>query len=165
MCRNPTGLELELCRTIGVLSDTHGLLRPEAIRALKGCDLIIHAGDVGDWHVIETLSKYAQVKAVRGNMDYGIPSETLPRSDVIEVQGRFIYVLHALEDLDLDPTAAHLDMVVSGHSHRPECFQKDSILYLNPGSAGPRRFSFPVSVAKVVIKPDGLFPKIIHLEV
>jgi putative phosphoesterase len=151
--------------TIGVISDTDGLLRPEAKKALKDSDLIIHAGDVGDPGLIETLSKYAPVHAVRGNMDRGIRFRQLPLSDVVEVQGCSIYVLHDMESLDLSPSSAKIDMVVSGHSHIPAWFEKDSIIYLNPGSAGPRRFSLPVTVAKVILKPGGIYPEIVHLDV
>ena len=148
--------------TIGVISDTHDLLRPEAVSALKDSDLIIHAGDLADLHVIDTLSKYAPVHAVRGNMDGASP--LLPLNDLVEIEGHLIYVLHEIEDLDLDPVAAGIEMVVFGHSHKPEIFQKDSVIYLNPGSAGPRRYSFPVTVAKILVNENGLYPEIVNID-
>ncbi len=150
---------------IGILSDTHTVLRPEAFSALSGSNLIIHAGDVGDPDVIEDLSRIATVYAVRGNMDNGSWSEGLPVTDVVDVDGHLIYVVHDLNDLDLVPFAAGIEMVVFGHSHEPEIVEKDSVIYLNPGSAGPRRHSLPVSVAVVTVRPEGLFPRIIKLNV
>jgi len=123
-----------------LISDTHGLLRPEAVEALRGSDHIIHAGDVGDLAILDELRKIAPVTAVRGNVDEGVE---LPPTAV--VQG--IYVLHRIQDLDVDPTAAGFRAVVSGHSHKPGSFEKDGVLYINPGSAGPRRFRLPITVA------------------
>ena len=150
---------------MGILSDTHGLLRAEVVSALSDCDIIIHAGDVGDSTVLEELGRIAPVHAVKGNTDMGKWAQALPLTDCIEFQGHFIYVLHEIDRLDLDPGAAKFEMVIFGHSHEPELKKKDSVIYLNPGSAGPRRFSLPVSIAKVIVNSGGLVPKIIKLNV
>lgn len=132
---------------IGVISDTHGLLRPEALAALDGCDRIIHAGDVGEESILGELAKVARVEAVRGNVDIEPWTSRLPETLVVEAGGATIYVIHDLAMLDLDPYAAAIDAVVYGHSHRPDVDRRDEVLFLNPGSAGPRRFHLPVSVA------------------
>jgi len=150
---------------IGILSDTHGLLRPEVVSAISDCKIIIHAGDIGDPGVLEALEKIAPVHAVKGNTDIGKWAEKFPLTDLIEVDGYFIYIIHEIEHLDLDPSAAKIDMVVFGHSHVAELKKKSSVLYLNPGSAGPRRFSFPVTIANVRVNSDGLIPEIIRLNV
>jgi putative phosphoesterase len=134
---------------VGVISDTHGLLRPEALRALQGSDLIIHAGDVGDPKILLELSRLARVVAVRGNIDIGAWSSDLPETAVAEVGSASIYVLHDLKALDLNSRAAGFAMVVSGHSHKALQEERDGIIYLNPGSAGPRRFNLPVTLARV----------------
>jgi hypothetical protein len=136
-------------KTIGVISDTHGLLRPQALRALEGSDLIIHAGDVGDPKIIDQLKKIAPVFAVRGNVDTDGWAQALPESEVIETDSATIYVLHDAHALDLNPAAAGFQIVVSGHSHKPGQTEHDGVLFLNPGSAGPRRFDLPVTVARV----------------
>jgi putative phosphoesterase len=136
-------------RKIGLISDTHGLLRPEALRALGGSDLIIHAGDVGDPRILAELGHLAPVVAVRGNVDTGPWSADLPETAVAEVGSALIYVLHDIKALDLSPPAAGITMVVSGHSHMPTEEERDGTLYVNPGSAGPRRFDLPVTVARV----------------
>jgi uncharacterized protein len=141
---------------IGVISDTHGLLRPEAIEALRGSDHIIHAGDVGSPEVLEKLSAIAPVTAVRGNVDKGAWSRKLPETQVLEVGGVSIYVLHDLAQLDLKPKATGFAAVVSGHSHVPKQETRDGVLYFNPGSAGPRRFKLPVSVGKLVVEGGGV---------
>ncbi|MDJ0816564.1 MAG: metallophosphoesterase family protein [Desulfobacterales bacterium] len=148
--------------TIGVISDTHGLLRPEAIDHLKGSDLIIHAGDIGNPIILETLRSIAQTFAVRGNVDYGRWVQKLPDKEVVEVSNKFIYVIHQLEALDLDPVG-EFDAVIFGHSHEPERRQKEGVLYFNPGSAGPRRFKLPVTIGKITITLNGLESEIIHL--
>jgi len=150
---------------IGILSDTHGLLRPEVISAISDCKIIIHTGDIGGPDILEKLKEICPVRAVKGNMDKGKWAEPLPLTDVIEVQDYFIYVLHEIEHLDLDPAAAKFDMVIFGHSHKAELKKKGSVLYLNPGSAGPRRFTLPVTIAKVIVNSDGLIPEIIRLNV
>jgi putative phosphoesterase len=131
---------------IGVISDTHGLLRPEALQALVGSSLIIHAGDVGDLGILDALRKIAPVVAVRGNIDKG---DALPEFLRVEHGGASIYVLHDVNQLDLDPAAAGLQVVISGHSHKPSIRKNGGVLYLNPGSAGPRRFTLPVTVARL----------------
>ena len=136
-------------KTIGLISDTHGLLRPEAVRALKGSDLIIHAGDVGDSEIITALKTLAPVFAVRGNVDTGPWARALPETEVIETGLATIYVLHDVHALDLDPAASGFHIVVSGHSHKPARTERGGVLYINPGSAGPRRFDLPVTVARL----------------
>ena len=128
-----------------MISDTHGLLRPRALDALAGSDLILHAGDVGDPAILDALRRIAPVTAVRGNIDHGDWARALPETAVVEG----IYMLHNLRDLDRDPAAAGFRAVVSGHSHKPGSFQKHGVLYLNPGSAGPRRFRLPVTLARL----------------
>ncbi|MGB6449815.1 MAG: metallophosphoesterase family protein [Steroidobacteraceae bacterium] len=133
-------------RVAGLISDTHGLLRPEARQALTGVDLIIHAGDIGAPEVLEELRALAPVHAVRGNNDRGPWARGLPETHALEVDGASLYVLHDLNELDLDPAAGGFTAVVTGHSHRPAMSTRDGVLYINPGSAGPRRFSLPVAV-------------------
>jgi uncharacterized protein len=133
-------------RVVGLISDTHGLLRPEAKRALAGVDLIIHAGDIGTPEVLEELRTVAPVHAVRGNNDRGAWARTIPATEALEFAGASIYVLHDVNELDLDPAAARFAAVVAGHSHRPAMAHRDGVLYINPGSAGPRRFGLPVAV-------------------
>jgi putative phosphoesterase len=134
---------------IGLISDTHGLLRPEALRALEGSDLIIHAGDVGNPEIIEALTKMAPVVAVRGNVDTEPWASVLPETEVVEAGPATIYVLHDVKALDLNPAAAGFHIVVSGHSHKPGRTEHDGVLYINPGSAGPRRFELPVTLARL----------------
>lgn len=141
---------------IGVISDTHGLLRPQAVEALQGVELIVHAGDIGSVDVVERLSEIAKVVAVRGNIDTGVWSEKYPLDEVVKVHGKHLYVLHNLNEIDLDPVAAGFDVVISGHSHKPLIHEKDGVLYVNPGSAGPRRFKLPVAVAMLKITPGGI---------
>ena len=136
---------------IGVISDTHGLLRPEALAALAGSDFIIHAGDVGDPGILDELREIAPVTAVRGNVDGGVWARKLPQTNVLEVEGVSIYVLHILDQLDLKPKAAGFSAVIYGHSHRPHIETKNGVLYFNPGSAGPRRFDLPVTVGKLTV--------------
>ena len=137
---------------VGLISDTHGLLRAEALAALKGCDLIIHAGDVGKPEIIEDLSRVAPVVAVRGNIDNGSWASGLPMTAVAEAGPTLIYVLHDVQQLDVDPAAAGFDFVVSGHSHRPGRREQSGVVYVNPGSAGPRRFQLPVTVARLDLR-------------
>ena len=139
-------------KTIGLISDTHGLLRPQALRALKGSDLIIHAGDVGDPEILEALKTLAPVFAVRGNVDTEPWGLALPETEVIETVPATIYVLHDVQALDLDPVAAGFHIVVSGHSHKPSRTERGGVLFLNPGSAGPRRFDLPVTVALLLVE-------------
>jgi putative phosphoesterase len=131
---------------LGVISDTHGLLRPEAVEGLRGVSRILHAGDVGTPEVLAALNGIAPVTAVRGNVDHGSWAARLPTSEVVEVEGISIYILHILAELDLKPEAAGFGIVVYGHSHVPSSEIKNGVLYFNPGSAGPRRFKLPVTV-------------------
>jgi len=150
---------------IGVISDTHGLLRPEALEALRGSEHIIHAGDVGTFEIIEILSRIAPVTAVRGNVDKGALSRQLPETQVLELGGVSIYVLHDLAQLDLKPKAAGFAAVISGHSHVPKQETRDEVLYFNPGSAGPRRFKLPVSIGKLILEDGGVRGEILPLTV
>jgi putative phosphoesterase len=134
---------------LGLISDTHGLLREDAVRALRGSDVILHAGDVGAPEILEGLKTIAPVVAVRGNVDTGEWAQALPLTEVIPMGLVRIYMLHILQDLDLDPAVAGFPMVVSGHSHKPGQTEKDGVLYINPGSAGPCRFYLPVTVARL----------------
>ena len=136
---------------IGVISDTHGLLRDEAVACLAGSDLIIHAGDIGAASVISGLEAIAPVRAIRGNVDKGAWASVFPDTLAVEAADRRIYVVHNLNELDLDPVASGIDIVVSGHSHRPKSQEMDGVLYINPGSAGPRRFRLPVAVASLYV--------------
>jgi uncharacterized protein len=137
---------------VGVISDTHGLLRPEAVGTLRGSDYIIHAGDVGDAEILKQLNAIAPVTAVRGNVDREPWARKLPETQVLEAGGISIYILHSVADLDLKPEAAGFAAVVSGHSHIPKQEVRNGVLYFNPGSAGPRRFKLPVSVGRLVIE-------------
>ena len=135
---------------IGVISDTHGLLRPQAIRALRGSEHIVHAGDVGAREILEELKAMAPVTAIRGNIDEGAWAG-LPETELVELGGVSIYVLHDLTKLDLKPAAAGVKVVISGHSHVPKQETRDGVLYFNPGSAGPRRFQLPITVGRLLI--------------
>jgi uncharacterized protein len=137
---------------VGLISDTHGLLRPEALRALEGSDLIIHAGDVGKPEILDALRNLAPVVAVRGNIDQGEWASALPLAASAATGSAAIYVLHDLQQLDLDPAASGFQVVVSGHSHKPSRTERGGVLYLNPGSAGPRRFNLPVTVARLDLR-------------
>jgi putative phosphoesterase len=149
---------------IGIISDTHGLMRPEALRALAGVDHILHAGDVGAPEVLERLRELAPVSAVRGNVDRGAWAQVLPETELVEAAGRTFYLVHDLDDLDVDPAAIGLCAVVSGHSHQPAVLRRRGVLYVNPGSAGPRRFRLPVTVGLIDVSGrDGVSPEIVHL--
>lgn len=149
---------------VGVISDTHGLLRPEAFAALRGSDYIIHAGDVGDPEILDKLAEIAPVTAVRGNVDHGAWAQKLPATNVLEIGEVSIYVLHSLQELDVKPEAAKFAAVVYGHSHVPKQEMKNGVLYFNPGSAGPRRFKLPVSVGRLTIEAGEIKAKILLLE-
>jgi putative phosphoesterase len=136
-------------RKLGLISDTHGLLREAAVRTLRGSDLILHAGDVGSPEILTALKTIAPVVAVRGNVDTGDWAEALPLSEVIQAGPVMIYMLHILQDLDINPAVPGFQIVVSGHSHKPGQTKKDGVLYINPGSAGPRRFQLPMTVARL----------------
>jgi putative phosphoesterase len=150
---------------IGVISDTHGLLRPEATAALAGAEHILHAGDVGDARILDQLRQIAPVTAIRGNVDVHGECSLLPSTEAVEVGGKLFYLVHSVHDIDIDPIAAQVDVVVSGHSHNPGIEHKNGVMYLNPGSAGPRRFKLPVSVALVRIDENGADARIVELQV
>ena len=136
---------------IGLISDTHGLLRPQALAALAGSDHIIHAGDIGEESILDDLRNIAPVTAVYGNVDSTITLPNLAETEIVETDGVRIYILHDLSRLDLNPQAAGISVIISGHTHEPRIFRRDGVLYVNPGSAGPRRFSLPVSVGRLQI--------------
>ena len=148
---------------IGVISDTHGLLRNEAVAALQGVDHILHAGDVGDFSIVDALKKIAPVTAIRGNVDIHGDCAKLPATEAVELGGKLFYLVHSVYDLDLKPEAAGIACVVSGHSHKPEIAERNGVLYLNPGSAGPRRFSLPVSLAHVLIQDGTIRTELVEL--
>ena len=148
---------------IGVISDTHGLLRPEAISALRGVDHILHAGDVGDPLILDHLAQIAPITAIRGNIDSSGVCAQLPTTEMVGLGGKTFYILHDLKQLDLDPQAATIDAVISGHSHQPVIEWRKGILYFNPGSAGPRRFSLPVSLGLVSIRDQAIVPDLVTL--
>jgi putative phosphoesterase len=139
---------------IGVLSDTHGLLRPEALAALQGVDHILHAGDLGNFDFLAALNAIAPTTAIRGNIDIHGSAATLPATDAFELAGHLLYMLHSLDDLDLNPAAAQISVVVYGHSHKPFLETRNGVLYLNPGSCGPRRFHLPVTLAHLTLEPN-----------
>jgi len=150
---------------IGLISDTHGLLRPEAVAFLRRSELIVHGGDIGHAGVLEELASLAPVTAVRGNSDHGPWAEAVRETEVLQVGEVFIYILHNLAELDLDPVAAGFQVVVSGHSHKPSVETRDGVLYINPGSSGPRRFKLPVSVAELIIVGTSVQARVVELEV
>ena len=150
---------------VGVISDTHGLLRPQALEALRGSDLIIHAGDVGSPDLLEPLRALAPLHVVRGNVDTGVWAAALPTTARVDVGGAVFHVLHNIAELDLDAAAAGFAAVVYGHSHKPSIETRDGVLWLNPGSAGPRRFSLPITVARVRVSGRQLDPELVTLVV
>ena len=152
-------------KLIGVIADTHGLLRPEALEALQGSDLIVHAGDIGNPLVLEGLRAVAPVVAVRGNIDEPWWAHSLPETEMIQVAQSWLYVIHDLDDLDLDPVTAAISAVIYGHSHHPSIQMRNGVLLLNPGSAGPRRFELPVSVALIRVENGLLDPRLIELAI
>lgn len=143
---------------VGVVADTHGLLRPELLEVFKDVDLIIHAGDVGKEMVLKGLEAHAPIIAVRGNVDQGAWAQPLPRTEHVELAGVKIYIHHGHEVLELDPGAAGYRVVVSGHSHKPEIRERDGVLYLKPGSAGPRRFKLPVTAMRLLVRGEATEP-------
>lgn len=148
---------------VGVISDTHGLLRPEAAAALRGVDLILHAGDVGSPAILDLLGRIAPVEAVRGNVDRGAWAMNLPATTVVTLGSVTAYLLHDLTTLDLDPAAAGFGLVIFGHSHTPEIRTKNEVVYLNPGSAGPRRFSLPITLAHLDVTNGVPHARIVEL--
>jgi putative phosphoesterase len=151
--------------SVGVISDTHGLLRPEAVRALRGSDLVLHAGDVGKPEVLDGLRAIAKVVAVRGNNDRGAWARSLPATETLRIGGAVVHLVHDLAELDVDPAAAGFTAVISGHSHRPSRSVRDGVLYLDPGSAGPRRFRLPVAVARLTVRGAAIRARRIELRV
>jgi uncharacterized protein len=150
---------------IGVISDTHGLVRPEVLHALRGVDHILHAGDLGSPMVLDALRNVAPVTAVRGNVDHEEWARSLPASTVVELQGVDFYLLHNLHDLDLDPLAAGFAVVISGHSHHPRQEWVNGVLYFNPGAAGPRRFRLPVSLGEITLSGKEISSRLVTLRV
>ena len=158
----PAGPERQV-RHLGVIADTHGLLRPDATSALAGCEAIVHAGDVGKPAVIDSLREIAPLTVIRGNVDRW--ANDLPDTEILPFADRLVYVLHDVNALDLDPVEAGFDVVVSGHSHRPKISEDAGVLYINPGSAGPRRFRLPIAVARLTLSESGLDARIVELSV
>lgn len=161
-------------RVIGVISDTHGLLREEALAELEGSDLILHAGDVGDMSIIRSLAEIAPVRAVRGNTDHGAVVEALPETDVVDLtspsggvstegRGPLAYLVHGHQELDLDPAAAGFRVLINGHTHEPFIQEREGVLYFNPGSAGPRRFNLPVTVGRLRVEGAEVRAEVIDL--
>ena len=149
---------------IGLISDTHGLLRPEALAFLHGCDHIVHGGDIGGPDILAQLAGIAPLTAVRGNNDRDAWADAVPETDLVQVGGVFLYALHDIAELDIDAASAGVQVVVTGHSHKPSIDRRDGVLYVNPGSAGPRRFSLPISVGELIVDGDTLTPRIVELE-
>jgi uncharacterized protein len=150
---------------VGLISDTHGLLRPEAVAFLRGSDFIVHAGDIGDARILRELNALAPVTAVRGNNDKGPWANAIAETEILQVGDILIYVLHDLAELDLDPVAAGFQVVVSGHSHKPLTQTRQGVLYVNPGSSGPRRFTLPIAVAALEITGTSVQAKLVALNV
>jgi len=148
---------------VGVISDTHGLVRPQALRALRGSTRIIHAGDIGAQAVLDALSAIAPVTAIRGNNDRDAWARRLPETTAVDVDGTWLYVLHNVHDLDLDPRAAGFAAVIAGHSHRPVIEERNGVLFVNPGSAGPRRFTLPIAVARLYVRGGRVRGRVITL--
>ena len=161
----PQDEKMKMANLIGVISDTHGLMRPEALKALQGAGHILHAGDVGKPGILDSLRSIAPVSVVRGNTDMDGWARALPPTEAVETGGVSIYMIHDLGHLDLSPEEAGFDIVVSGHTHRPTWESKNGVIFLNPGSAGPRRFELPVSIARIRITGGVIHPEIIELEV
>lgn len=151
--------------TVGVISDTHGLLRKDVFQVFKNADYILHAGDVGNQAILDELKKLAPLTVVRGNMDGGDWAADLALTDMVKIGNQYLYLLHDLSCLDIDPQAAGVDIIISGHTHKPLINKQGKILYLNPGSAGPERMNLPVSVAMLYISHNRLDAKIINLEI
>ncbi len=150
---------------IGLISDTHGLVRPEAKAFLKGSDLIIHAGDICDASVLVELNTIAPITAVRGNNDRGVWAEELHESEYVQIDQFRIYIIHDLSRLDVDPQAAEVHAIISGHSHKPRVEERDGVLFVNPGSAGPRRFTLPISIGEMIIDGTSLSAKTVELQI
>ena len=150
-------------RLIGIISDTHGLLRPQVLQAFKGVDLILHAGDIGRPEVLDGLRSVAPVQPIRGNNDSAPWAKQIPETELVRVGAVAIYLIHDLKEMRLKPPPDRVDVVISGHSHRPLIDRRDGVLFLNPGSAGPRRFKLPISIARLTISGSVVRPKLIEL--
>jgi len=150
---------------VGIISDTHGLLRPEALAFLKGCRHIVHGGDIGTAEILARLAGIAPVTAVRGNNDRGAWADALAETELVEIDGTCVYAIHDLAQLDMEPAAAGVHVVVSGHSHKPVIERRDGVVYVNPGSAGPRRFRLPITVAELEVNGSEVNARIVELEV
>ncbi len=165
MSRRPARRTSGATRTIGVISDTHGLLRPQALAALAGVDAIVHAGDIGAPEVLTDLARIAPVTAVRGNNDRARWASRIPEAATVDVAGARLYVIHDRHALAIDPRAAGVAAVISGHSHRPAIEERDGVLFVNPGSAGPRRFTLPVATARLRVARGAVTGEIVLLDV
>ena len=161
-CRRTS--DQRVCVRIGLISDTHGLLRPQASSFLHGCDHIVHAGDIGSADILEKLSSIAPVTAVRGNNDKGRWADNLAEVELLQFEEIFIYVIHDIAQIDIDPVGAGVHVVISGHSHRPRVIERNGVLYVNPGSAGRRRFALPISIGELVIDGASIVPRLSELE-
>ena len=148
---------------IGLISDTHGLLRPEAVRALQGSDRIVHAGDIVDPHILAALARIAPVTAVRGNNDKGAWADALPHTERLHIEALQLYVIHDVKEIDVDPRAAGIHVVIAGHSHKPQVERRDGVLFVNPGSAGPRRFKLPVTVGRLDVAGTEVQARIVEI--
>ena len=151
-------------KRVGVISDTHGLLREEALDALRDCDLIVHAGDIGTPQILARLREVAPTHAVRGNNDRAEWARALPLTEVVTIGSHRLYLLHEIAHLDVDPAGAGFSAVITGHSHKPHAETRDGVLYLNPGSAGPRRFKLPIAVARLYVRERGLEHEIVEFK-
>ncbi|ADU35804.1 metallophosphoesterase family protein [Variovorax paradoxus] len=148
---------------VGLISDTHGLLRPEAVAALQGSDFIVHGGDIGNAGILEALAAIAPLTVVRGNNDREPWADGIGESEFLKVGGVVIYAIHDLSQIDIDPAGAGVRVVVSGHSHKPKIEERDGVLYVNPGSAGPRRFKLPIAVAELIVDGNAVSARIVEL--
>jgi uncharacterized protein len=148
---------------IGLISDTHGLLRPEALVFLAGCDHIVHGGDIGNAGILERLAELAPLTVVRGNNDREAWAEGIPVTALLDLGGITLYAIHDLKEIDIDPIASGVRVVVSGHSHKPGSIERDGVLYINPGSAGRRRFSLPISAAELIVEGGTVRPRLVTL--
>ena len=159
-CRITKPVEL-----IGLISDTHGLVRPEALEALRGVDLLIHAGDIGKSAVLDVLKPIAPLHVIKGNNDRGVWAKKLPDTKTISIGGTRLFLIHDVNDLDFDLSERRVAVVISGHSHKPSIIDRDGVLFVNPGSAGPRRFKLPVAVGKLRIANGKLRAEVVELHI
>ncbi len=150
---------------VGLISDTHGLLRPEAKALLHGCDYIVHCGDIGAPEILDELAALAPLTAVRGNNDIGAWADRLPETQILEVGALCLYVIHDLAQIDIEPVAAGVQVVVSGHSHQPSVEERSGVLFVNPGSSGPRRFRLPIAAGELNVSGSSVSARIVEFEV